>query len=121
MSRVKTVLLAALVLLSLEFLSPSPFTNRVYYRSAQPISVKLTPISHNVAGAAKAKINIPAITAADLVLEIYGELTPRSESALASNEKAGIAARSVIVVPHVFRVIFAPKVSRYISKSVLNI
>jgi hypothetical protein len=119
MSRVKTILLAALVLLSLEFLSPSPFTNRVFYRSAQPIPVKLTPISHNVAGAAK--IDIPATTAADLVLEMYGELTPRSGSVLVSNENAGVARRSVIVVPHVFIVILAPKVSRYISKSVLNI
>lgn len=121
MSRVKTILLASLVLLSLEFLSPSLFTNGVFYRSAKPIPAVLKASSHDNAGAAKAKINNPATTAADLLLEIYGELTPRWESVLASNEKAGVAPRSVIVVPHEFSVIFAPKVSRYISISVLNI
>jgi hypothetical protein len=119
MSRVKTIFLVALVLLSLEFLSPSLFTNGVFYRSAQPIPVPLKPVSHDDANAAK--IGIPATTAADLVLEIYGELTPRSESVLASNENTGVARPSDFVVPHVITVIFAPKVSRYISKSVLNI
>jgi hypothetical protein len=121
MSRMKTILLAVLGLLSLEFFSPSLFTNGVFYRSAQPIPAALKATSHDNAGAAKAKLNIPATTAADLVLETFGELTPRSEIVLIANENAGVATRSVIVVPHVFRVIFAPKVSRYISKSVLNI
>jgi hypothetical protein len=121
MSRVKTILLAALVLLSLAFLSPSLFTSGAIDRSAQPIPAVLKATSHDNAGAAKAKINIPATTAAQFILEMYGELPPRSEGFLTTSENAGVARPSVIVVPHVFLGILAPKVSRYISKSVLNI
>jgi hypothetical protein len=119
MSCVKTILLAALVLLSLEFLSPSLFTNRIFARTAQPIPPLLKAASHDDGSAAK--IDFPATTAARFVLEMYGELTPRSGVFLTAKENAGVSPRSVIVVPHFFTMIFAPKVSRHISKSVLNI
>ena len=51
MSRVKTILLAALVLLSLEFPAPSLFTNGVFYWGAQPIPALLKAASHDDAGA----------------------------------------------------------------------
>ena len=119
MSRVKTILLAALVLLSLEFLAPSFFTNRVFYRSAQPIPAQLQAASRDDAGAAR--IDIPATTAAQFALEMYGELTPRSAGFFTAKENPGVPPRRVIVVRQLFTMIFAPKVSRHISKSVLNI
>lgn len=119
MSTLKTIFSAALVFSSLVFLSPNLFTNGAIDWSARPVTALPKAASHDVAG--NAAIEIPATTAAHFILEIYGELPPRSESFLTASENAGVPARSVIVVPHLFTVIFAPKVSRYISKSVLNI
>jgi len=119
MSTLKTIFLAALVSSSLGFLSPSFFTNGAIDRSAQPVTALPKAASHDVAGAAE--IDIPATPAAHFILEMYGEVPPRSEGFLTTSENAGVPPRSVIVVPHLFTVIFAPKVSRYISKSVLNI
>ena len=119
MSCVKKILLAALVLLSLEFLSLGLFTNGIFSRTAEPIPPLQKAASHGDANAAK--LDVPATTAAVFVLETYGELTPRSGGFLTVKETAGVSPRSVIVVPHCFRMIFAPKVSRYIAKSVLNI
>jgi hypothetical protein len=119
MSRVKTILLAALVLLSLEFLSPSLFTNGVFSRTAPAIPALLKAASHDHASAAK--IDFPATKAAHFVLEMDGELTPRSGGFLTAKETAGVSPRIVIVVRHFSTMIFAPNVSRCISKSVLNI
>jgi len=119
MSCVKTILLAALVLLSVEFLSLSLFANGIFARTAQPISPLLRTAPHDDASAAQ--IDFPATTAVRFVLEMYGELTPRSGDFLTAKENAGVSPRNVIVVPYLFTMIFAPKVSRYISKSVLNI
>lgn len=111
--------MATLVLLSVEFLSLSLFTNEIFARTAQPISPLLKTASHDDASAAK--IDFPVTTAARFVLEMYAELTPRSEGFLTAKVNAGVAPRSVIVVRYFFTMIFAPKVSRYIAKSVLNI
>jgi hypothetical protein len=113
MSRIKRRLSAAFVLLSLEFL------NRVFWSIAQPIPVLLQTSSYESYGAAR--INISPTTAADLVLKIYGEPTPPAAGFFSANRKAGTSPRSVRVVPHSFNVMFAPKVSRYVSKTVLNI
>jgi hypothetical protein len=119
MSRVKTIFLAVLVLSSLGFLSPSLFTSGVFCWSAQPVPALPKVASHTLAGAAE--IDIPTTTAAHYILEIYGELAPRSEGFFTVNDNAVVPPRSVIVVPLLFTMIFAPKVSRYISISVLNI
>ena len=119
MSFVKTILLAALVLLSLESLSLSLFTKGVLSRTARPIPPLLNAAPHDDASAGE--IDFPATTAAHFDLQISGELTPRSGGFLTAKETAGVLPRRVIVVPHFSTMIFTPKVSRYISKSVLNI
>ena len=114
----KTILLAALALLSLESLSLSLFTNGVFSRTARPIPL-LNTASHDDARAGK--IDFPATTAVHFDLQISGELMPRPAGFLTAKETAGVSPRSVIVVRHFPTMIFAPKVPRYISKSVLNI
>jgi len=116
---VKKILLAALVLSSVEFLSLSFFTNEIFARTAQPISPGLNTGAHGDAGAAK--IDLPVTTAVGFVTAMYGELTPRSTGFLSANENAGIVPRNVVVVRYFFTTIFAPKVSRYIANSVLII
>jgi hypothetical protein len=118
MSFVKTILLAALVLLSFESFSLSLFTKGVLSRTARPIPPLLNAAPHDDASAAKMD---PARTAAHFDLQMYGELTPRSGGFLIAKETAGVLPRRVIVVPHFSTMIFTPKLSRYISKSVLNI
>ena len=51
MTRVKRIVLAALILSSLEFLAPSLFTNGIFYRSAQPTPALLNAASRDDAGA----------------------------------------------------------------------
>jgi hypothetical protein len=119
MSRAKKILLAALVLSSLEFLSRDLFTDGIFSRAAQPFPALLNTGSHGGAGAAK--LDFPATPAGRFVLEVYGEPTPRSGGFLTAKETAGVSRPSVTLVAHFFRMIFAPKVSLYISNSVLNI
>jgi hypothetical protein len=92
-------LLAALALLSLESVSLSLFTQGVFSRTRRPIP--------------------PA--AAHFDLQISGELMSRPEGFLTAKENAGVSPRGVIVVRHFSTMVLAPKVPRYISKSVLNI
>ena len=115
---VKTILLAALALFSLGSLSLSFFTNEVFSRTARPIALLNTASDDD---ARAGKIDFPATTAAHFDLQISGELMPRPGGFLTAKESAGVSPRSVIVVRDFSTMIFAPKVSRYISKSVLNI
>jgi hypothetical protein len=107
MLRIKTIFLAALVLLGLECL------NGVNCVSVQPIPVPLMVASSGDAGGTQ--INISEATAVDLVLEMYGVPTPTLDL------NARISPRSVNFFQPLFKSVFTPKVSRYISKSVLNI
>ena len=111
--------MAALVLLSVEFLSLSLFTNEIFAWTAQPISPLLKTASHDDASAAK--MDFAVTTAARFVLEMYGEPTPRSRVFLTAKENAKVSLRSFVVVRLFSRIILALKVSRYIAKSVLNI
>jgi hypothetical protein len=115
----KTILLAALALLSLESLSLTLFNKEVFSRTARPIPPLLNTASHDDARAGK--IDFPATTAAHFDLQISGELMLRPAGFLIAKEAAGVSPRSVIVVRHFSTMIFAPKVPHYISKSVLNI
>ena len=110
MSRVKKKLSVLSVLLSLEFLSLGFFINGTFSWSNQhpPPSLKA------------AKFDSPAKTEGRSV-EKYSELTPRSGDFLTAKKNAGVSHRSFIVVPLFFRINLAPKVSRYIFNSVLNI
>jgi hypothetical protein len=116
---IKTILLVALALFSLEPLSLSVFTKEVFSRTARPIPPLLNSASHDDSTAGK--IDFPATTAVHFDLQISGELMPRSGGFLTAKENAGVSPRSVIVVRHFSTMIFAPKVPRYIFKSVLNI
>lgn len=118
MSRVKKNLSVLLVLLSLEFLSLGFFINGTFSWSNQHPPPSLKAASHMDGKAVK--LDSPARTESRLV-ERYGELTPRSGEFLTAKKNVGVSHRSFIVVPVFFRINLAPKVSRYIFKSVLNI
>jgi hypothetical protein len=115
MSRVKKKLSALSVLFSLEFLSLGFLTNGTFSWSTQHVPPLLKAASHNHARAVK--LDSPAKTDGRFVLERYGEPMPRSRVFLTAKENA----RSFVVVRLFSRIILAPKVSRYVSKSVLNI
>jgi hypothetical protein len=117
MSRVKKKLAALAVLFSLEFLFLGLFTNGTFSWTRQYIPPLLKETLHTDAGVVK--LDSPAQTDGGFVLERYGELTPRSGEFLAAKETAEVFLQSFIVVPLSFRFILAPKVSRYLSKSVL--
>jgi hypothetical protein len=116
MSRVKKKLAALAVLFSLEFLFLGLFTNGTFSWTRQYIPPLLKEALHT--DASVVKLDSPAQTDGGFVFERYGEVTPRSEF-LAAKETAEVFLQSFIVVPLSFRFILAPKVSRYLSKSVL--
>jgi hypothetical protein len=119
MSRVKKILLASLAFFSLESLSPGFFNDGAFSWTTQHVPPLLKAASR--ANASAVKLDSPAKTNGRFVLERDGELTPHSGGFLAAIEKAGVSLRNFIVVPLFFRITLAPKVSRYIFKSVLNI
>ena len=117
MSRVKKKFSVLSVLLSLEFLFLGFFINGIFSWSNQHPPPSLKAASHMDG---KAVIASPAKTEGGFV-ERSGELTPRSGDFLTAKKNAGVSHRSFIVVPLFFSINLAPKVSRYILKSVLNI
>jgi hypothetical protein len=117
MSRVKKTALALAVLFSLQFLSLGLFTNGTFSWTDQYVPPLLKAVSHTDAGVVK--LDSAAKTDGAFIFERHGELTPRSGGFLAAKEPAEVFLQSFIVVPLFFRIILAPKVSRYISKSVL--
>lgn len=117
MSRVKKTALALSVLFSLEFLSLSLFTNGTFSWTNQYVTPLLKAAAHTDARAVR--LDSPAKTDGRFVLERYSESTPRSGSFLTAKENTEVFLQSFIVVPLSFRFILAPKVSRYLSKSVL--
>jgi hypothetical protein len=119
MFRVKKQLFALSVLFSLEFLTLGFFANGTFSWRTQHVLPLLKVASHTDAGAVT--LDSPAKTDGGFLLERYGELTPRSGGFLAAKPNVGISLRSFGVSPLFFRNILAPKVSRYISKSVLNL
>jgi hypothetical protein len=119
MSRVKKTALALSVLFSLEFLFLGLFADGTFSRTNQHVSPLLK--KSVLTGAGTVKLDSPTKTDGGFVLERNGELTPRSGGFLAAKENVGISFRSFVVSPLFFRITLAPKVSRYISKSVLNL
>jgi hypothetical protein len=114
MSRVKKTALCLSVFFSLGFLSLGLFTSRPLFWANQHI-----PAVHADAGVVQ--LASPAKTDGGVVLESYGEPTTRSAVFPIATENSGIFIRSLVVRPLFFRITLAPKVSRYISKSVLNL
>ena len=117
MSPIKKTALALSAWFSLEFLFLGLFPNGTFARTNQYVPPLLRAASHTDAGVIK--LVSPAKTDGAPVLESYGEVTPGSGSFLAANEIAEVFLQSFIVVPLSFRFILAPKVSRYLYKSVL--
>jgi hypothetical protein len=115
MSRVKKTALALSAWFSLEVLFLGLFPNGTFANQYVPPLSKAA--SRTYAGVVK--LVSPAKTDGASVVESYGEVTPRSGGFLAANETAEVFLQSFIVVPLSFRFILAPKVSRYLSKSVL--
>jgi len=119
MSRVKKQLSALSVLFSLEFLSLGFFANGTFSWSTQHVLPLLKVASHTDAGAVT--LDSPAKPDGRFVFESSGEPTSSSGVFLTAKENVGTSLRSFVVSPLFFRSILAPKVSRYISKSVLNL
>jgi len=117
MSRVKKKLVALSALFALEFLSLGFFTNGTFSWATHyvPRLLKATSYAHGRA----AKLDSPARADGAFVLESSGEPIPSLGVFLTTKENVGISYRSFVVSPLFFQIILAPKVSRYISKSVL--
>jgi hypothetical protein len=115
MSRVKKKLAALAVLFTLEFLSLGLCTNGSFSWSNQYI------LAATQTDATTVKLGSPAETDDVFVFGSYGEPTPRSGIFLTAKQSLGMSARSFFASPFFCRIILAPKVSRYISKSVLNL
>jgi hypothetical protein len=116
MPRVKKQLVVLAVLFSLEFLSLSLLTNGTLsgiHRYTPPLSKEA---SH--ADGRTVNLDSPQIHG-NLVQESYGEPASQSGVFLTAKEHIGTSFRSAVVSPLFLRIILAPKVSRYISKSVL--
>jgi hypothetical protein len=110
MSRVKKKLAALAVLLSLEFVSLSLLTAGTFSwtNRATPATVD--------SDAGVVKLGSPVKTDDGVVLESYG-----GQKFFIVPENSGIFIRRLVVGPLFFWITLAPKVSRYISISVLNL
>ena len=114
MACVKTKLTALAVLVGIEFLSLGLFTTGTSWTNQRTLAAA-------PAHASAVQLGCPEKTDSGLVFESYVEPTPWSGVFLIAKEKPGFFGRSSGVSPPFFRLILAPKVSRYISKSVLNL
>jgi hypothetical protein len=117
MSRVKKTSLALSVLFSLGFLSLGLFTNRTLSWTSQHVPLLLNAASY--IDARTVKLDSPSKSDGRFVLDSYGESRPPSGVFLAAQETVGIFRRRFVVRPLFLRTLLAPKVSRYIFKSVL--
>jgi hypothetical protein len=115
MSRVKKKLAALAVLFTFEFLSLGLCTNGNFSCSNQYI------LAATQTDATTVKLGSPAKTDDVFVFGSNGEPTSRSGTFLTAKESLEISARSFFASPLFCRIILAPKVSHYISKSVLNL
>ena len=119
MSRTKKILFVVSVLFSAEFLCLPYLTYGTFSSTVQRIPSLLKAVSHSNANTVK--LDSPAKTEHRFVLEMSDPLTPRSGSFISAKADAEIPFRRFTAVAHRFRTTLAPKVSRYIAKSVLNI
>ena len=118
MSRVNTILAAWAVLFGLEFVSLGLATNATFSWTNEYIPPLQMDSSHIATGDIKS--DFPA-TDGGLVLESYGERTPQSGVFLTTKENLWISIRRFVDSSLCSRIILAPKVPRYVSKSVLNL
>jgi hypothetical protein len=119
MSRTQKTLFVLSVLFGLEFFSLGFFAKGISSRTARHVPPLLKTAPHSPESAVT--LDSPAKTDSRFILEKYADLTPGSTGFLSANENARFSLKNSRIVPLRFRIILAPKVSRYISKSVLNI
>ena len=119
MSPTKKILFAASVLFSAEFLCLPFLTYGIFSSTVQRIPSLLKTASHS--NASTVNLDSPSKIDRRFVLEVSGQLTPVADGFLSARANAQYPFRRSIAVPHRFRTTLAPKVSRYIAKSVLNI
>lgn len=119
MARIKKTLFAGSVLLGLEVLSLAVFIAGSFawsHRHVPALLSAITPVD-----ATPVRLHSPAKRDGGIVLEKDGETAPDSGCLFAATESARLFFRSPAAVPACLRTIFTPKVSRFISKSVLNL
>jgi hypothetical protein len=116
MFRLKSILFATAVLLILENLFFGFSINRIFPWSRQYVSTLLNTVGRIDATAAKLD-SAPKIYS-QFVLKADGEVAPGAQAFVTAKESAR---RSFLLVALRCRNILTPKVSPYISKSVLNI
>jgi hypothetical protein len=119
MSRTKKIFFVVSVLFSAEFLCQPFLTDGRFSRIIRHIPAQIEAASRS--NSSTVKSDSPAKTAGRLVLELPDEPNPRPAGFLTANAKADFPFRCSLAALHRFRTILAPKVSRYIAKSVLNI
>jgi hypothetical protein len=115
MSRVKKKLAALAFSFSLEFLPSGFFTSGTFSWTNQHI-----PAAEDTDAGGR-KLDSPVKTDGGVIVESYGERTSRSAVFLIAIENSKIFIRSFVIGPLFFRITLPPKVSRYISNSVLNL
>ena len=115
MSRVKKKLAALAFLFSLEFFSSGFFASGNFAWANQHI-----PAAEDTDAGVR-KLDPPLKTDGGVIFESYGERTSRSAVFFIATENSKIFIRSFVVGPLFFRITLPPKVSRYISKAVLNL
>jgi uncharacterized membrane protein YedE/YeeE len=119
MSCAKKTLFVLSVLFGVEFFSLGFSAKGIFSWTARHVAPLLQAAPHTHDSAVK--LESPAKSDGHVVFEKYAELTPDSAGFLTGNGNADFSLRNSRVVSLRFRIILAPKVSRYISKSVLNI
>jgi len=121
MSRVNKQLSTLPVLFSLGLLSLGFFTPGTFSWTTEHVLVPrlLNATSRTDASVAQSYSQAKAGGRIDLTAD--DEPTPCSGKFLTARVIWQVSVISFVIVPLRFRIIFAPKVSRYISKSVLNI
>lgn len=116
----KKILFVVSVWFSVEFLCLAFFTRGNPSWIIQPTPALLKAARHTNTNTVR--LDSPGKTYGCFVCDMSDELTPRRPLGFTTaNENYELPLDNFIPVPHRFRINLAPKVSRYISKSVLNI
>jgi hypothetical protein len=119
MSRVSKQLCTLSVVFSFGLLSLGFFIRGTFSWTTEHFPPLVNTASRTDAGVAKSY----SLAKADgrVELNAYDEPPPRLGKLLTARVSGKASVISFVIVSFRFRIIFAPKVSRYISKSVLNI
>jgi hypothetical protein len=119
MSRATGKLAVFYVLFCLEFIPSAFFADGILAARTLHVSPLLT--SAPKSDAAPFELGSPAEADGRFGFERYGEPTRRAGDFLTERNRPRLIQRSLPVVPRLFRITLAPKVSRCIRHSVLNI